>query len=285
VWAVFDDATFRNRRVGAVGCEDRFQSVEAMGRVYFLARDGIYSLDSVGGPPVLESGELGSYFQDNVDFSAITKARVGATRDRRVLVALPVAGGGVNNRLLEYDLNFSTVRRPGGSRSVTHPWFLHDLPVSAMAVFRPANVDVLVGGDNGTKLHTLFAGTSDDGVAISAYALTGWKSFIAEEPLERVRRLNVEMAGNLVVDVFLDLNANSAIFSQAMDISQDSDILWDGGGTWDGGVWTPSSAVKLLRVRPESRGRYHAFKFRNSQLNKSFTIYAAEAALRGGKEH
>jgi hypothetical protein len=282
VWAVYDDATFRNRRIGAVGCEDRFQSVEAMGRTYFLARDGVYSLDGVTGPPVLESGALGTYFPDTIDYSVIGKARIGATRDRRLLVALPTSGS-VNSRLLEYQLDFTTKRT--ATERARHPWFIHDLGVSSMAVFRPVNTDVLIGGDSGAaKLHTLFLGTSDDGVAINAYGLTGWKSFISEEPYERVRRLNVEMVGNLIVDVFLDLDAGVVKYSKALDANPGSDAVWD-GGTWDGGVWDAQAGTQLRRARPETRGRYHAYKFRNSQLNKTFTIYAAEAAIRGGKEH
>jgi hypothetical protein len=38
-------------------------------------------------------------------------------------------------------------------------------------------------------------------------------------------------------------------------------------------------------LRPESRGRYHAFRVRNNVLDKNFELDSIERVFRGGKEH
>jgi len=96
--------------------------------------------------------------------------------------------------------------------------------------------------------------------------------------------LNVECSGDFIVHVYKDLNTLSPAFSRSITSTTDDDPLWD-GGIWDGGVWDSAFGTSLRRLRPETRGRYHAVKFTNDQPGKTFTIYATEFALRGGKEH
>ena len=133
-------------------------------------------------------------------------------------------------------------------------------------------------------VHQLFTGTNDDGAAINAYWTSSWKSFLSEEPKERLRRLNVLMEGHCIADVFTDLNLDVVKFSQELETATDPDSLWD-GGVWDGGTWDPQEGTELMRARPETRGRYTALRLRNNVLDKNFTVYAVEFVLRGGKEH
>jgi hypothetical protein len=159
----------------------------------------------------------------------------------------------------------------------------HDLPVESMCTFRPVNTDLIYAGASDTnKIHRLFDGLNDEGVAISAFWKSGWQKFIAEEPFERIRRLNVEMSGRCYVDVFRDFY-DTPNFVKELSQQAVLDPFWE-VGPWDGAPWDTATRAALNRVRPESRGRYHAVQFRNAFLNATFTIYAAEFAIRGGKE-
>jgi hypothetical protein len=109
-----------------------------------------------------------------------------------------------------------------------------------------------------------------------------------EEPFERVRRLNVELQGDAIVDVFKDFSTTpdfSATLPSAAVAG--GDFIWDNGShIWDdGGIWDPPNSYRFARVRPESRGRFHAIRFRNSPGGLPFLINVAELAIRGGKEH
>ena len=282
VWAVADPDQFTNHRLGGPGCEGRFMSCEVAGKCYYFARNGLWSVDGTSAPE-FRGEKLESWVLANLNYEHLTKVRVGSSplRHNRIYVAIPV-GSTVNSRLLELyvDLPFTTPEH----RAIRFPWMIHDYGVGALANFRATYTEDLVAGDSGAaEIHRLFDGTNDDGAAISSHWQTGWLKMISEEPFERIRRLNVQMSGDLSVDVFSDFNPapdNSATLS----VDPTSDTLWD-GGVWDGGTWDPASSVAFKRSRPESRGRYHSIKFRNAVLDKTFTIYAAEAAIRGGKEH
>jgi hypothetical protein len=281
VWRVINPTTFDNDRVANVGCEDRFMSMELMGRLYWLNREGVYSLASRGGL-AYESMNLQPYFQQTVNTAAFSRARMGVSRDRRLFVAVPTGSSTTNSRLLEGIPELQATRKDGTKRT---PWIIHDLPVSSMAVFRIGSLDEIVAGDaSAAKVHRLFTGLSDDGVAITSDYFSSWKGLITEEPFERIRRVNIEHDGKFVLELYQDLNSNVVKFSEVMEAPVDPDPLWD-GGQWDGGQWDPISSTILERVRPERRGRYHALRFRNNELNKTWTIYGGEMALRGGKEH
>jgi hypothetical protein len=291
VWAVFDPVNFSNRRIGSPGCEDRFQSVELYGVLFYLCRDGIYSVDP-NTYPEYESRNLGPIFQGVgnpvgiINPAAWSTARLAASRDRRLFVALPIGSSTVNNLLLEGVPDLRGITHVSGRRITGDmPWMPHDFPCASLATFRSVNTDDLVAGDSGAaELHKLFSGTNDDGAAITSYWMGPWAGALTEEPFERVRRVNVLRSGRVVVDLFQDLKSDAAVFSQVLEAPVDPDPLWD-GGVWDGGTWDPEASLGLARMRPEKRGRYHALQFRNDVLDKTFTIYTAELAIRGGKEH
>jgi hypothetical protein len=281
VWAVTDPTSFDNRRIGGVGCEDRFMSAVLKGRAYYFNRQGVWSTDGVA-EPRLESEKIENFITDNLNYAQISKVRLVASRDRRLFVALPFGANVENNRLLEFIPDLVAVE--GATDPRAGAWSVHDLSVSAVCTFRPSNTDTLTAAaSDAARVHHLFQGTNDEGSAITSYWQSGWKPLLQHEPKERIRRLNVEMSGQCVLDVFQDFS-NSSKFSQQLTAPVDPDPLWD-GGVWDGGVWDPVTAVALLRARPETRGRYHSVRFSNNVLDKSFTIYAVELALRGGKEH
>lgn len=279
IWAVYDSNTFANRRLGSPGCVDRFMSCVSEGRLYWFHRSGVWSTDG-NTEPRFESERIENLILDNVNYAQLSKVRMAASRDRRVFVALPFGASTTNNRLLE----LIPYLREGEDKSSNGAWTMHDYPVGALCSFRPANADVLVAGAAATnKIHTLFTGTNDDGAAITAYWFFGWSSIIGEEPFERLRRINVLISGDAVVEVYDDFSVGAS-FTAALVSPALTDPLWD-GGTWDGGVWTAASDASLKKVRPETRARYHSIRFINTQLNKSFKIFQTELVFRGGKEH
>jgi hypothetical protein len=90
------------------------------------------------------------------------------------------------------------------------------------------------------------------------------------------------MSGRCYVDVFRDFY-DTPNFLQELT-QRPLDPYWE-TGPWEPGAWDTATRAALNRIRPESRGRYHAMQFRNADfLNTTFTVYAAEFAIRGGKE-
>lgn len=278
-WVINDETTFAAKRLGAPGCEDRFQSGVIKNRAYFFNRNGVWSTEGVNAPR-LESEKIENYITDNLNYSQLAKARVMPTRDRRLMVALAFGASTVNNRMLEFLPDLVAVKGVTDPRSGA--WTVHDYFVDSFCSFRPSNVDVVMAGITG-KLHTLFTGTTDDGAAYSAFWWTGWRSLISEEPFERIRRVNVEFAGKLIVETYKDFEAVPD-HTGSVNAPADLDPFWD-GGSWSGGTWDPMASVLLGTTRPESRGRYHSVRFFNADNANPFTIYAGELAFRGGKEH
>lgn len=283
VFAIADPVTMSWRRLGAPGCEDRFQSCVVDGRCYFLNRTGVWSTDGIRAP-IFDMDPVEPTWTGNVNYAQLSKARVFPSRDRRVFVAFPHASNTNNSRLLEC---IPWLRQKRESGRTDPSWMLHDLPIASACTFRPANNDVLIGGAGDTnKLHTIFSGLNDDGVAISAYWQTGWRQIFGEEPFERIRRVNVEMSGQCYLDVYRDFSLASS-FNAPLVAPTDPDSFWD-GSTWEtaGGLWEPASVVVALkRARPETRARYHSLRFSNSVLDKTFSVFSSELVLRGGKEH
>lgn len=284
VWVVYDSNTFQNRRLGGPGCEGRFMTCVSDGRVYFFNRAGVWSTNGIQ-PPRMETAKIENFISDNLNYTHIAKVRLCASRDRRIFVAMPFTTSTVNDRLFELLPGEEFVSEDGTTDVREGAWTVHSYPVGALCTFRPSTQDVLVAAHSGqSRLHILFQGSDDDGDPIQSHWQGSWRPLISEEPYERIRRVNIEMAGRLQLKVYKDFEDNPA-FQKVMDASSAlTDPLWD-GGVWDGGIWSLASEVQLVRARPETRGRYHSIRVENNEIDKSFTIYAIELALRGGKEH
>lgn len=288
--ATVDDATFSFRRLADVGCEDRFQSCVLFGKAYFFNRAGVYSVNTQG-LTLCESINLDPMFFDEgpvrINQSALSKVRMAVTRDRRVLAAVPTNGSATNNIIIEAIPELVRLNpRRESRRLLRTPWMLHELPASSLCTFRVTDDDELVGGAaDAAKMYRFFTGLTDDGVAINSRWFSGWKSLIAEENLERIRRVNVELEGRCVVEVYKDFNASVPRFAKILESSTDPKSEWDDGEVWDDGKpWDPIGGTELRRVRPESRGRYHAIRITNNVLETTWEIDTIELAYRGGKE-
>lgn len=284
IWSITNsNSPWDNNRITVgLGCADLYQTCVVQDKMYFFNHSGIWSLSSELQLKE-ESDNIKNLWVTRVNHSQLSKARVMAMPNNRIACCLPVDSSENNNYMLELIPNLS-YKRIGLRRSILLPSVCpHDYEVHALCAFRPGDQDVVIAADHTGKMHQLFNGTNDDGVAIKAHWFTGWRSIINEEPFERIRRVNVEMSGAVKVGVYGDFKTNPN-HEEVLSTPEDSDPLWD-GGTWDGGLWDPVVTVDLERSRPESWARYHAVKFSNEELNKTFTIYSAELAIRGGKEH
>lgn len=290
VWVIADPATLANRRLGQPGCTGRFQSDVCEDKLYWFNEQGLWSTGGVA--VALETGSITNYFPANLNFAQISKVRVLATRDSypRILLALPVNGSAVNNVLLELvpHINF---RRIGGRRYLLLPAFMvHSLDCASLCNYKPASQwGIFAGATAANKIHQLFVPgvTTDDGNTIVAHWKSSWMAIQGEEPFERIRRLNVELQGDCVVDVFKDFNTSPDFSATLPDPFTSTDNTWDNGTrVWDdGGQWDPPGQYRFARLRPESRGRFHQVQFRSLAGGQPFLINVAELAIRGGKEH
>lgn len=289
IWLMTDPVSFANHRIGEPGCYSQFQSDVCDDKLYFFNEQGVWS--TAGVAVNYETGSMNSYFPNNLDFSQLAKVRVLGTRDSypRVLVTLPTGSVGSNNVMLEMipNMNF---RRIGGRRYLLLPAFmLHTYDASCLANFKPTDVGewgIYGGSSSVNKLYQYFTGSSDDGVQIDAHWKSAWMAIEGEEPFERVRRLNVELSGDAIVDIFKDFNVSPDFSATLPGGTVGSDNTWDNSpNVWDGGTWDPEAQYRFARVRPESRGRFHQVQFRTLPTGLPFAINVAELAIRGGKEH
>lgn len=119
------------------------------------------------------------------------------------------------------------------------------------------------------RMSSLFEGESDEGEPIESHWQSSWMAIQEQEPKERIRRLNVQLSGDVEVDVFHDFETVPA-FTAKLPFKEGSE---------------EGNEYRFARVRPETRGRYHSVRFRNVIGSEPFLINAAELVIRGGKEH
>lgn len=282
IFRMFDSTTFSFQRVSSVGCEGRFQTCIALERCYFFHRSGVYSI-SEDGNLIFESRRIEPIFNSTSDQfpinqTLLSKVRMASTPDRKVMIAMPTSASEGNNLVIEGVLDL---------KEDEIPWIPHELPAASLAIYRQAEKDELVGGDSGkAKLLRFFAGANDDGLPIESEIFSSWRKFLSEEPLERLRRFNCHVEGAVTAEIYGDLDSDSALDAKRLEPEVDQPLEWDDGAQWDDGLpWNPQTEDLFQRVRPETRSRYHAVRFLNTELDKTWTISMAEFAFRGGKEH
>jgi hypothetical protein len=167
---------------------------------------------------------------------------------------------------------------------------LHSFSPSSLAAWKPtinSPWGMYGGHSGGNKFYQYFNGITDDGAAITSKWQSSWMSIQGEEPFERIRRVNVELSGDAIVDIFRDFMSSPDFSATLPNPSVSTDTIWNSPGrVWnDGGIWGPAQAYRFARLRPESRGRFHSVRFRSLPGGQPFLINVAEFAVRGGKEH
>jgi len=293
VWVMNDSATMANRRLGRPGVAGRFMLCEMNAKLYWFNQQGLWS--TAGVAIAYESGSINNWFPTNLNYAAVASSRLLSTRDSYQRMFLAVATNtSVNqkpNVIIEYvpNINF---RRIGGRRYLLLPaFFIHTIPIQAMCNVNTTGTSawqVVGSAADVTKLYTLFSGQTDDGAAISGYWKSSWMAIQGEEPFERIRRCNVELYGDCIVDIYKDFNITPDFSATLPNPAVSGDNTWDNPpNVWDTGidVWDPPNEYRFARVRPESRGRFHQVQFRTLPGGIPFYINVAEFAVRGGKEH
>jgi hypothetical protein len=299
VWIINDPSTLANRRLGNPGVASRFQVIDFNAKLYWFNGQGLWS--TAGVAIAYESGSITSWFPENLNYSAIATARLIATQDTypRLLLSVATGSSAKPDVLLESvpNINF---RRIGGRRYLLLPaYFVHTLPMQAMACVNILGNGpwTVVGSDAQAagRMYTLFDGTTDDGAQVTAYWKSAWMSIQGEEPFERIRRLNVELSGDAIADIYGDFRPSpdfsatlpNPYMEYGVAAASPTDNTWDNGShIWDdGGIWDPPSTYRFTRVRPDSRARFHQLQLRTLPGGEPFNVNVAEFAIRGGKEH
>lgn len=282
---IYDPTEFAFQRIADVGCYARFQSCVVDDRAYFVNRGGVYSVTATGslryeslniepafkgeGPPELEA----------IDLEALRFARMCARPNGRFYLAVTRKGENSevegNDVLLEGYPRLRQVR----DEDPRMPWVMHEFGtsetngISSLALYRSedSQVDKLVAGlerlgnvlqVENVRIAQLFVSTRDGVDPIEWEWESGFKALLAEEPIERIRRLNLTMKGVLT--------------AQLVGGSVEDEFTFETG--------EEGTAEELISKEPNSRGRYHALRLSGSSQIET-EVYAGEFALRGGKEH
>lgn len=271
VWAVYDPASFANRRLGGPGAWNKLCSVELRGRCYYFGPEGLWSTDGQEAPR-FESYKMPSFalYGDDVS-SPLNRLCVDPQTDTLFVIAHRAVGSssisGVtsmwecyppntkNNPRDEWVFSFWQMRTgTDGYISFVARGEWHSIstnPVLSTRLLADA-------GDNtrGGKIYRN-EGNTDDGAAFTATWESGDLKFVPEEPFERLRRVNIVGSGGPVTFTF----------------KQE-----DGFNLTQMGV----SPIKFSRIRPETRARRHRI---NISGVAPWSISTLELVIRGGKEH
>ncbi len=274
--AIFDPTTFSFTRIANVGCEGRFQSCVLDDRCYFVNRTGVYSVTAQGSPRY-ESLNIEPMFKGTgpagltaIDLNLLgSSARMCALPNGVIHLACTPKGSQANRWVLKA---YPRLRGAVGDREDPRtPWVKDSFAkrcVKSMCAYRAndAEVDKVVAGltneaGASPELVYLYEGIRDGLEPITWQWRSGFKSLISEEPLERIRRLNLVMKGKLVAKM----------------IKEDGTVAPDGTATLE------SEKEALKYYRPESRSRYHALDLSESGQTPT-QVFKGEFVLRGGKE-
>lgn len=271
--AIYDPTTFSFQRIANVGAEGRFQSCVVDDRAYFLNRSGIYSVTAQGAlryeslniEPVFKgTGPVGLAA---VDLNLLaTSGRMCSLPNGRIYAAVTPKGSLANRWLLE---GYPRLRGASDRNESRTPWVKHSFAkrcIKCLCTYRAKDeeVDKVISGltnEAGTEpeLAYLFESVRDGLEPITWQWRSGFKSLVSEEPIERVRRVNLLMKGKLIARMVVD------------GVEKEAKTLEAGN-------------EERKYFRPESRGRYHALDLRESgQVPTS--VFKGELVLRGGKEH
>jgi hypothetical protein len=235
------------------------------GRVYCVAKNGIYSTDGHS-PLVLESDQLGALFSNQLTPTAVGQI-CAETFHGSYLVALAPTGQTLNSILLEL---YSTLGRTGG-----HPIMALGVPVDALAVWPDAAI-----GDELTFAHattpaaatkvvlcTLFRGGGDivpsvpsaPTQPISAVAHSGVTLFGVDK-VKRLRRVRMVSRGTITVGAVTDFSTGQGDQEIFTVPSSGTPPLWN-QNNWNQQNWAGSgdSGVGLITEYFGTRGRWFSF--------------------------
>jgi hypothetical protein len=277
IWEVFDDSTFDNRRVTTTAVmptalPGSFTAAGDLGALFTSTDSSLQLIDS--------SGEVRN-LTPNIKFYRATRGLFCAFLDGTIFVAgRSTASGSLSNVWQGIPVEgerfslgwFKQTMTPVAKTflSATHPTML-PVATTGIGVLFIANFNYGAYTNQIFQMYHPVNGpltTDDGGVNFTARWRTRWNKYISEEAYERIRRLNVVHEGRLTVKTFIDLEDDASVYTE-----EKADLTGD-------------DEPRLQTWHPETRGRYHMIEFTNEgHPGDVFKIYAAEAAIRGGKEH
>jgi hypothetical protein len=274
VWLVFDSTTFENRRITNVGVLNRSCACGLGDRVYWASSTGIHSTD--GETTKEESININPVFS-KISLYARTHSKLISTYENTIVFIPYGSSTPVNAVWVMYERLTRSDRQ--------HPWVYHGGSARSMAflysavrvysdlrgngILLPKLVGVYKDAGNNQVICQLLEGSSQDvdillnGSSVDAQYVSPWLALQGSENLERLRRVNLEMQGAVTVAVHKD-KSNTASFSQAV----------------------ATQSVNFVRVRPDTRGRFHQIRISYTSLvPDDMLLNAVELKYRGGKEH
>jgi hypothetical protein len=252
----------------------------AVGRdgVYFMAGNGIYHTS--GGDPTLLSDKIGPLWNGDFDVfyqgDAINHTQLALSRmawhDEQLFVAVPTGTRTYNDRMLVYDTQ--------------HQWWtVYDIPASALAVFRRADLNELAFG-YATGLNRIgrhHANLIDDrGVPIMSRWRSGWSDY--NLPTQKTLR-ETKAWGSGAVTVGFSTDYNSGITSSADALFSFSGT-WPSSGTWgawiaaNGGVWPGEGEVTNKLLRRAVRGTTFSTQFSSHPASPEWAMHRVARHLR-----
>lgn len=254
--------------------------VAARDGVYFLDHKGVYKTTGQEPQQVSDlidpffNGTPSIYFRSNtLNRSQIDKCAMGYWNER-IYLACPTGSSGTNDRTWEFDPRYGW-------------WSLYDLPVAAMAAFRPSNDEELVfaysSGENHLGRHSSsfenddMATDATGGTAITSRWRSGWLD-LGSLDVKRVREEKLFGEGVCGVEVTTDFADNGTVgavtFSTAgTDVwTTDPADLWtdDADDVWGG---TRQTVARLFRQA--RRGSVFSVEFSNSTLSTPWAMHRA----------
>lgn len=270
IWQVYDPTTFANKKL-VTGHGTPFRRLAVShpnGRFYWVSTDDnqVYSM-SLGADIVLESDKISSVLG--------AQAAQGVAHRSSQMLVTPAGTILLSTATGVWEL-YPFAKAGAGA------WFKHSWPPQAFSYAMCLGPDyvgtssvsdltaVYVGDHDVKPYHRAFRGLADDTTAINAFWRTSWRPFIAEEPLERLRRLHPVYSGLLAFDVYA---SNKVVTTPGS------------AKTFTPVEFAPATDRDFPTFRPETRGRFHQVRLRNAVLNKTFVLDNMEFVFRGGKEH
>jgi hypothetical protein len=256
---------------GANGCVNQRTLVLINGRVWGVAKDGIYSTDGHH-PLLLESGRLGRFFENQANQAQRDKMCAVAWHGS-YLLSLTRAGEGTNGLVLEV---YTALPRMSGDSQ--HPIMAMDIPVAAWAAYPATTGDVLYfadsstsPSDNRTYVRRYGQGGWDTDslstqLPITADAQTGATTFGIPHP-KHVRRIQLAGRGNVTIGVQADFETGAGE-TQSFELTGTDGGVW-GVGVWGTGVWGGAEDTGDATRWYIKRGRF-------------FSLHLTETSVRSG---
>jgi hypothetical protein len=271
--------------VNQAGLATRHTLVAGRDGVYFVNSRGVYV--TTGSEPKLLSDVVKPmwtqdpdvYFQsDPINLTALDKARAHWHKERFYL-AVPTGLRTVNDRMLSYDINYNW-------------WTLYDLPASALATYRVANIEELHAAYSTAKPYPARIGRlvlgveTDRGDPIVSRWRSGWTD--DDMSVQHTQR-EAKLWGTGALDVCFSVDFELVERGHGQAVLGVGGV-WPTTGTWDewttslGGSWPGSRQPADDLVRFGLRGTLFSTSFESTDLSPVWSVNRLSRHIRETRE-